>query len=306
MLRLIARRAATSIVPFLCVVIGVFALSRMTGNPASLYLPLTATPAMRRSFSASHGFNQPVWEQFFHYVEKVVHGNFGTSLWTGRPAMSMVMDAFPNTLILAGITMVIAVIVSVTLGSWAAYRPNSVLDKAVSTLAVIAASVPDFWFALMSILVFAVTLQWLPTSGMAGPVSFVLPVLALLINPVGVLSQVTRGEMVTALAAPYVKVARSKGAGEGRIVLRHVLRNALAPTVTVAGTMAVYLINGAVVVETVFGWPGIGNLTINAIEQRDFATIEAAVFVIALAIFILNVLIDVLYAAMDPRVRPTK
>jgi len=306
MLRLIGRRAATSIVPFLFVVIGVFALSRMTGNPASLYLPLTATPEMRATFSAAHGFDQPIWKQFLDYVQDVAHGDFGTSLWTGRPAMSMVLDTFPNTLILAVITIMIAVVLSVTLGSWAAYRPNSILDKAVSALSVIAASVPDFWFALMSILVFAVTLNWLPTSGMGGAATYVLPVLALLINPVGVLAQVTRGEMVTALSAPYVKVARSKGAGEGRIVARHVLRNALAPTVTVAGTMAVYLINGAVVVETVFGWPGIGNLTINALQQRDFATIQAAVFVIALAIFILNILIDVLYAAMDPRVRPAK
>jgi peptide/nickel transport system permease protein len=306
MLRLIGRRAATSIVPFLFVVIGVFALSRMTGNPASLYLPLTATPEMRANYSALHGFDQPIWRQFLDYVQDVARGDFGTSLWTGRPAMSMVLDAFPNTLMLATMAILIALVISVALGSWAAYRPNSVADKTVSTLSVVASSVPDFWFALMSILLFAVTLNWLPTSGMDGAATFVLPILTLLINPIGVLSQVTRGEMVTALSAPYVKVARSKGAREGRIVIRHVLRNALAPTVTVAGTMAVYLINGAVVVETVFGWPGVGNLTINALLQRDFATIQAAVFLIAIAIFVLNILIDVLYAAMDPRVRVAK
>jgi peptide/nickel transport system permease protein len=300
------RRTLTSLLPLLFVLVGVFVLARLTGNPTALYLPESATPQQRRMFAAEHGFNHPIWQQLLDYLKGVPHLDFGNSLLTGQTAASMALRAFPNTLQLAFATMLIAVTIAVVLGSWAAYRPNSVADRISSFLSMTAASVPDFWFAIMGVLVFAVVLGVLPTSGTsAGALSWVLPVATLTVRPIGVLTQVVRGAMVSALTAPYVRLARSKGANDARLVTHHALRNAAAPALTVAGDLAVGLINGAVVVETIFGWPGIGKLMIDSIVGRDFAVLQACVLLTAISIFALNVLIDLGYALLDARVRET-
>ncbi|CAL9280260.1 ABC transporter permease [Streptomyces sp. SudanB52_2052] len=303
MLTLLRRRAVSSVIPLLFVVLGVFFLARLTGDPANLYLPLSATPEMRAEFAARNGLDDPLITQFGDYLAQVAHLDFGESLRTAQPAGEAVLRAFPATLQLAGWTMLLALAGAVVIGSLAAYRPNSVTDRIATFLSSTAASVPDFWIAIMGVLVFAVTLGWLPTSGTSGAAAWVLPVATLLIRPFGVLVQVVRGAMVSALSAPYVKVARGKGASEVRVVFGHALRNAAAPALTVAGDLAVGLVNGAVVVETIFGWPGIGKLMIDSVLQRDFAVLQAAVLVTALAIFALNILVDLCHALLDPRVR---
>ncbi|WP_086558723.1 ABC transporter permease [Streptomyces africanus] len=303
MLTLLRRRAVSSVVPLLVVVLGVFFLARLTGDPANLYLPLSATPEMRAEFAARNGLDDPLISQFGDYLGQVAHLDFGESLRTAQPAAEAVLRAFPATLQLAGWTMLLAIVGAVVIGSLAAYRPNSATDRIASFLSSTAASVPDFWIAIMGVLVFAVTLGWLPTSGTSGAAAWVLPVVTLLIRPFGVLVQVVRGAMVSALSAPYVKVARAKGASELRVVFGHALRNAAAPALTVAGDLAVGLVNGAVVVETIFGWPGIGKLMIDSVLQRDFAVLQAAVLLTALAIFALNILVDLCHALLDPRVR---
>ncbi|MFI6376481.1 ABC transporter permease [Streptomyces sp. NPDC050546] len=303
MLTLLRRRAVSSVIPLLVVVLGVFFLARLTGDPANLYLPLSATPEMRAEFAARNGLDEPLITQFGDYLAQVAHLDFGESLRTAQPAGEAVLRAFPATLQLAGWTMLLAIVGAVVIGSLAAYRPNSATDRIASFLSSTAASVPDFWIAIMGVLVFAVTLGWLPTSGTSGAAAWVLPVATLFIRPFGVLVQVVRGAMVSALSAPYVKVARGKGASELRVVFGHALRNAAAPALTVAGDLAVGLVNGAVVVETIFGWPGIGKLMIDSVLQRDFAVLQAAVLVTALAIFALNILVDLCHALLDPRVR---
>ncbi|GGS94860.1 ABC transporter permease [Streptomyces violaceus] len=303
MLTLLRRRAVSSVIPLLVVVLGVFFLARLTGDPANLYLPLSATPEMRADFAARNGLDDPLISQFGDYLAQVAHLDFGESLRTAQPAGEAVLRAFPATLQLAGWTMLLAIVGAVVIGSLAAYRPNSATDRIASFLSSTAASVPDFWIAIMGVLVFAVTLGWLPTSGTSGAAAWVLPVATLLIRPFGVLVQVVRGAMVSALSAPYVKVARGKGASELRVVFGHALRNAAAPALTVAGDLAVGLVNGAVVVETIFGWPGIGKLMIDSVLQRDFAVLQAAVLLTALAIFALNILVDLCHALLDPRVR---
>ncbi|MFI9169343.1 ABC transporter permease [Streptomyces lincolnensis] len=303
MFTMLRRRAVSSVIPLLVVVLGVFFLARLTGDPANLYLPLSATPEMRAEFAARNGFDQPLVTQFGDYLAQVARLDFGESLRTAQPAAEAVLRAFPATLQLAGWTMLLALVGAVVIGSVAAYRPNSVTDRIASFLSSTAASVPDFWLAIMGVLVFAVTLGWLPTSGTNGGAAWILPVATLLVRPFGVLVQVVRGAMVSALSAPYVKVARGKGASEARVVFGHALRNAAAPVLTVAGDLAVGLVNGAVVVETIFGWPGIGKLMIDSVLQRDFAVLQAAVLVTALAIFALNILVDVCHALLDPRVR---
>lgn len=299
----VGRRVLSSALPLLVVFLGVFFLARLTGDPTNLYLPLAATPQMRADFAARHGFDQPVLVQFGDYLGQVVRLDLGESLRTAQPATVAVLRAFPATLQLAGVAMLLSVVGAVVVGSLAAYRPNSLADRSASFLSSAAASTPDFWFAIMGVLVFAVALGWLPTSGTASAAAWVLPVVTLLIRPFGVLVQVVRGAMVSALSAPYVKVARSKGATEGRVIFGHALRNAGAPALTVAGDLTVGMVNGAVVVETIFGWPGIGKLMIDSILQRDFAVLQAAVLLTAVTIFALNILIDVGYALLDARVR---
>ncbi|AFR49539.1 ABC transporter permease [Gordonia sp. KTR9] len=303
MLTFLRRRMFTSLIPLIIVLFGVFFMARLTGDPTNLYLPVSATPDQRAEFAAANGLDKPIWQQMTDYLTGVLHLDFGESLKTGQEAAGMALRAFPATLQLAFVTLILSILGSIVIGCWAAYRPNSLADRFSSLLSMTAASVPDFWFAITGIWIFAVVFGWLPTSGTGGMLAWVLPIATLMIRPLGVLTQVVRGAMVSALSAPYVKVARSKGAGDLRIVTHHALRNAAAPALTVAGDLAVGLINGAVIVEAIFGWPGIGKLMIDSILQRDFAVLQAAVLLTAISIFILNIVIDAGLALLDPRVR---
>jgi len=304
MLTYLRKRILSSALPLVVVIVGVFALARLTGNPATLYLPLNATEQMRADFTARMGLDQPLLVQMADYFGGVLKLDFGESLRTGESAAAMALRAFPATLQLAATTMVLAIILAVIVGCWAALKPNGVADRISSFVSMAAASIPDFWLAIVGIWIFAITLGWLPTSGVSGSEAWVLPIATLLLRPFGVLVQIVRGAMVSALSEPYIKLARSKGAGDVRIVTHHALRNAAAPALTVAGDLTVGLVNGAVVVETIFGWPGIGKLMIDSILQRDFAVLQAAVLLTAVAIFVLNILIDLGYALLDARVRP--
>jgi peptide/nickel transport system permease protein len=304
MLIYLRKRIVSSALPLVVVIVGVFALARMTGNPASLYLPLNATQQMRDDVTARNGLDQPLLVQMADYFGGVLRLDFGQSLRTGQDAAAMALRAFPATLQLAATTMVLAVLLALVVGCWAALKPNGIADRISSFVSMAAASIPDFWLAIVGIWVFAITLGWLPTSGVSGASAWVLPIATLLLRPFGVLVQIVRGSMVSALSEPYIKLARSRGAGELRVVTHHALRNAAAPALTVAGDLTVGLVNGAVVVETIFGWPGIGKLMIDSILQRDFAVLQAAVLLTAVAIFALNILIDMGYALLDARVRP--
>lgn len=299
----ILRRSFLTAISLVILLILVFFLSRLTGDPAYLFLPVNASAEARAAFSQAQGFDQPLIVQFGHYLADFVTGDFGTSLRQQRPAMDIALEAFPVTLKLAFVTLTISLALALVLGSLAAYRPRGVADRLVSLSSLIAASAPDFWVAITLVIVFSVGLGWLPTSGMGGISYWILPVIVLALRPLGLLVQVVRGSMIAALTAPYVKTARAKGASERRVIFVHALRNSMLPVITIAGDLAASLINGAVIVETIFGWPGIGGVMINAILQRDFAVIQAAILVTAIAILILNIVIDILYGLLDPRVR---
>ncbi len=301
--RFVLRQGTQSLFALLCLLILVFFLARLTGDPTNLYLPMDATLEQRAAFSEKHGFNDPLVVQFGRYLTGILRLDFGDSLFQGRPAIDAVMGAFPVTLKLAGITMVLSLSLAVILGSLAAWRPGSVFDRIASIMTIASASAPDFWIAIVSILLFSVTFGLLPTSGMGSPAHWIMPVAVLMVRPLGLLTQVVRAAMIGALASSYVKTARAKGAGKSRIIFVHGLRNAMLTVITVAGDQAATLINGAVVVETVFGWPGIGNLMIQSIQQRDFAVLQACILVTAFAIFVMNLLIDLAYARLDPRIR---
>jgi peptide/nickel transport system permease protein len=215
----------------------------------------------------------------------------------------VVLEAFVWTLQLALITMALVMGSAIVVGSLAAFRPGGMLDRFASTASLIAAAAPDFWIAIVAIVLFSVGLGWLPTSGTGTPWHWILPIAVLFIRPFGLLVQVVRGAMLSALTSPYVKTARAKGVKNGSIIFVHTLRNAMLPVVTVMGDQAAALLNGAVVVETIFGFPGVGKLMIDAILQRDFNVILASIMVTAIAIFIMNLLIDLAYAILDPRIR---
>jgi peptide/nickel transport system permease protein len=194
-------------------------------------------------------------------------------------------------------------VIAFVLGSLSALHPLSIIDRTTTFVSLVGVTVADFWLALVLILIFAVYLDWFPTSGTGGLQYLVLPMITLAWRPLGRMTQVVRSSVLDQLSAPYITTARAKGLRQRSVLYRHVARNAIIPVLTLAGIEFIALANGAVIVETVFGWPGIGKLTIDAMERRDFAVIQAAVFVIALLVVFLNLFIDFLYAAIDPRIR---
>jgi peptide/nickel transport system permease protein len=303
MTRFVLQRARHGVLSIVGIVVLVFVLSRLTGSPARLYLPEDATADMVAQFNAQNGFDRPVVVQLLSFLKGTAQLDFGHSLLYGEPALNVVLARYPATLLLAFFSMLIATTLGVVFGSLAAAQKDSFADKVSRVTSLGALSVPDFWVGIMGIAVFAVYLGILPTSGAAGPQYWILPVLTLILRPVGILAQVVRTSMVDALAADYVRVAKSKGVSERAIVFKHALRNAAIPIVTVAGVLMAGVVNGALVVETVFGWPGIGNLMVTAIHGRDFAVIQAVVLVTGTAIIILNFGIDLAYSWLDPQIR---
>ena len=301
----IGRRSLHSVFSLIGLIILVFFLARLTGDPTNLFLPIDASVEAREAFAERHGFNDPLIEQFGRFLEGLTQGDFGESIRQRRPALEVVLEAFPTTLMLAFLSMSVVITAALVIGALAAYRPGGVFDRLSSMLSLSGASAPDFWVAIMAILLFAVALGWLPTSGTGTPWHWVLPVAVLIIRPFGLLVQVVRGAMISALSSAYVKTARAKGVRERVVIFVHALRNAMLPVITVAGDQAIAIVNGAVVVETMFGLPGIGKLMIDSVLQRDFAVVQAAVLVTAIAIFLMNILIDIAYAMLDPRIRHT-
>ena len=301
--RYVARRIIQSFFVIAFVVVLVFVLARLTGDPTDLYLHEFATEESRQSYREAHGLDKPVSIQLMNYLGDLARFDCGVSLWQHRPALTVVLERLPLTLKLATATIIVAMTVAFILGSISALRPLSTVDRATTFISLIGVTVPDFWLALILIMVFAVRLDWFPTSGTGGLEYLVLPLITLAWRPLGRMAQVVRTSVMEQLSAPYVTTARAKGLAQWLVIFRHVARNAFIPVLTVAGAEFVGLANGAVIVETVFGWPGIGKLTIDAMERRDFAIIQAAVLVVAVIVVVLNLVIDFCYAAIDPRIR---
>ncbi|HKG26847.1 MAG TPA: ABC transporter permease [Thermomicrobiales bacterium] len=303
MTQYLVRRFAQSAFVFVGLITLIFFLARITGDPTDLYLPLTATADQREEFSHAHGFDRPLLDQYRDFVVDTARLDFGTSLWLSSPALDPVLDRLPMTLLLSALTMTVSFSLALVLGSLSAIRPLSLIDRLTSFVSLLGVSIADFWLALVLIIVFAVKLGVLPTSGTGDWTHLVLPIATLSLPLIGRLCQVTRTAVGEQISAVYVTTARAKGLRPRQVLSGHVLRNALLPILTVAGIQFAGLINGAVIVETVFGWPGIGKLTVDAITRRDFPIIQATVFVVALMTFALNLTIDLCYAVIDPRIR---
>ena len=303
MVRYVLRRLVQSIFVLVGLTIVVFFVTRQIGDVARLMLPIDATEQQVAEMRQSLGLDAPLHVQFGRYVLDLLHGDFGTSIWQNVPAIQLVADRFPATALLAFSTLAFAIVVAVPVGILAALRPGGIFDRFATVISIFGLSVPTFWLALLLIAVFSVELGWFRTSGYGGFQYLVLPVLAIAAQTIGRLAQVVRTSMLDVLTAQYLVTARSKGLYEHVILIRHALRNAMLPIVTIIGDEIIGLLNGSVVIEVIFGWPGIGKLTIDAIERRDFAVIQASVIFVALVVIVVNLLVDLIYAWLDPRIR---
>ncbi len=299
----IIKRLFQWVLTFLGVSVLVFVLGRVTGDPVALLAPDNATAEQKEQIRESLGLNDPVAVQYWNFITKAVQGDFGTSYVSRQSVTKLVKDTLPATLQLAVASFLIAVVVSIPIGILVALKRNTVWDLLGNVLALVGQAMPNFWLALMLMLVFSVKLKLLPISGREGPANMVLPVLTLALAALGYFVRMVRSSMLEVLGQEYIRTARGKGVRELMVVGKHALKNALIPVITVMGIHFGNLLSGAFVIETVFAWPGLGRLGVTALFARDFAVIQGVVLV-STAIFVLvNLVVDILYTLLDPRIR---
>jgi peptide/nickel transport system permease protein len=282
----------------------VFSLARLSGNPLDVMLPETATQDDFDRVSRLWGLDRPIWEQYAIFLGNAVRGDFGESFkWKGETAMGLVMDRFPATLQLAGLALIVSVGLAVPIGVLSAVKKGSTLDGAGKLIALLGQSLPSFWLAIVLVWIFSVNFGWFPTSGRGGLDHMILPAIALGWFSVAAFMRLIRSSMLDTLDAEYIKLARLKGLSETTVIWKHALKNAAIAPLTFFGVVVVGLLTGSVTIEAVFAWPGIGLLALEATNARDYQVIQA-VALLASALFIgMNLLVDILYAYIDPRVR---
>ena len=304
MLIYIGSRILQSVVVILGVLLLVFFIVHLTGDPLRIMLPPEASQEDVERLRVQMGLDKPLPEQFVRFLGGALHGDFGESLrYRGQPALRQVTQRFPATLELAWATLLWSLPAAMLLGTIAAVRRNSILDNLATVSALLGQSLPSFWLGLMLILTFAVQFGWLPSSGYGEPRHVILPAFTLGAFFMARNTRLIRSGMIEVLEQDYIRTARAKGLGEKIVVARHAIKNMAIPVVTIIGLDIGQLLGGAVVTETVFAWPGIGRLAIDSILNRDFPVLEADVFFIALAFVGINLMIDVCYTWLDPRVR---
>lgn len=303
MWRFIAKRLGFGVIVILCVETAVFLITHALGNPARLMLPFTATQAQVERFSHQMGFDKPLIVQYWSLLKGAVHGDFGISYWQQLPATQLVLSRLPYTMELVALAIILAVVIAVPLGILAAVRRDSPWDRIAVSLSLLGVSMPAFWLGELLVLLFAVRLHLLPTSGYGGPSHYVLPVVTLAALPAGRLTQIVRSAMLDQLNQQYMLVGRALGLSTLSRIFQHALKNASIPIITMTGWELGRLIAGfTVLVEFVFNWPGVGLLAFQAIQNHDIPLIEADVTIVAALIIALNFLLDVVYALLDPRI----
>ncbi|MDE3151596.1 MAG: ABC transporter permease [Gemmatimonadota bacterium] len=303
MLRFIARRLLLAIPTLFGVLVVAFLLLYVApGDPVTAMVGERADPATVARLRAELHLDDPLPVRFARYVDQIAHGQLGRSYITDRPISADIAERFPKTLELALAAMLLATTLGITLGVLSARRPGGWIDRAALGVAYLGISFPVYWVGLLLILVFAVGLRWLPPSGSGGLRYLVLPALALGMRSIAFQARVTRSSMLDALGADYTRTARAKGAGEWAVTLRHALRNALIPVVTVVGLDFGSYLTGSILTETVFSWPGIGRYVVNAISRRDLPAIQGSVLFLSAVFVLVNLLADLAYAKADPRV----
>jgi peptide/nickel transport system permease protein len=280
-----------------------FLLHLVPGDPVDAMLGETAQVADRARLRHALGLDRPLLAQYAGYLDRLAHADLGRSFHSGRPVRRLITRCYPATLELAGAALAVALALALSLGVLAAARPGSVVDGGCRGVALLGAALPNFWLGPLLLLLFAIELPWAPVAGRGGLSHLVLPALTLGTGMAAGLIRLLRATLLDRLGDDYIRTARAKGASEPRVFLKHALRNAALPVLTVLGLQAGGLLAGAVITETIFAWPGIGRLTLTAIEARDYPVVQGCILVIALSYVAINLGTDLLYACVDPRIR---
>jgi peptide/nickel transport system permease protein len=299
----LTRRLAQTALVLLGVSMLSFGTLFLTGDPTMLMAGESWNQQQVETFRHQMGFDRPWIVQYLDFLTRALHGDFGVSLRQQQPTLALIADRLPATLQLAGASMAIAICVGVPVGVAAATRRNSIWDNLLMLGGLLGQSIPVFWLGLLMIMVFAVGLGWFPVAGTGGPQYLVLPALTLGLFSTAYIARMTRSSMLEVLGRDYVRTARAKGLAGKRVIVGHALRNALIPLVTVIGLQFGALLGGAVITETIFAWPGVGRLTIQAIQSKDLPLVQACVLFLAMIFVLANLVVDLLYAYLDPRIR---
>ena len=303
MTKFIIRRLFQGFLTFLGVSTIVFVMGRVTGDPIRLMVPETATEEMRENVRKQLGLDKPIHIQYIDFLKNLAMGDLGTSYLQREKVSKLVLGRLPATLHLGFASMAIAILISLPLGIFVAINRNRFWDLIGSSIALIGQATPNFWLGLVLILIFAVGLRWLPISGRGTPKHIILPALTLSLASLGYFTRMVRSSMLEVMGQDYMRTARSKGLPYRRVIWKHGLRNALIPVITLMGIAFGSVLSGAFIVETIFAWPGIGRLGVNALFERDFPVIQGVVLVSSTVFVLTNLIVDILYSILDPRIR---
>jgi len=303
MQRYFLSKLGQSILLLFGVLLLVFFMVRVTGDPASLMISREASPEAVEAFREKMGFNDPILTQLGRFLSGAVVGDFGNSLHFKSPAMQMVMERVPATVQLAGTALLMAAVVGIPLGLIGGFTPGSAMDNLGRGLALLGQSIPNFWLALILILIFAVRLEWFPSFGRDEWKSVVMPAFVLGLPTMGQIVRLTRSTVLEIRGEDFIRTAHSKGLEPRTIYVKHVLRNVAIPLVSVIGVQFGYMLGGSIYIETIFSWPGMGQLVEQSVGWRDFPLVQAVAFFVSLVVLLLNLLTDVAYAVIDPRIR---
>lgn len=306
MLRFLTTRLARAVVTIVMVVTFAFVVLRLSGDPALLIMSVDAPPEAIAAFRRAWGLDEPLWLQYAKYFSAILHGDLGRSMRDGRDAITLVAERIPATLALTLPALAIKLSIGIPAGVYAALHRNSLTDRVVMGLAVLGFTVPSFVLGLLLVLVFAVQLGWLPSGGQDSWRHAILPIITLGAGGAAVLARFTRSAMLEVLGQPYIRTASAKGVPWRAVIRDHALPNAAIPTVTIVGFMVGSLIAGAVVVESVFSWPGVGRLLVVAVANRDLAVVQCILLLVAGTMVASNLVVDLLYGALDPRLRQAR
>jgi peptide/nickel transport system permease protein len=299
----IVKRLLLSIVVLFGITLIVFFILRLTGDPTHLLLPLEASKEDIALFRHEMGFDRPLYVQYLKFLGGVLQGDLGKSLRHGQPAITLVYERLPATIELAVAALAIALIVAIPVGILSAVKPNTLTDHIGMLIALLGQSMPIYWSGLMLILLLTVKLNLLPAFGRSGLASLIMPAVSLGFFSMARIARVTRSSMMSVLGKDYIRTAKSKGLTDGRVIIRHAFKNAAIPIITLVGMELGTLLGGAVITETIFAWPGVGQLAIQAIYNRDFPVVQAAVLNLSVIFVLINLIVDILYTYLDPRVR---
>ena len=301
----ILRRLILTIPVLIGVSLLVFAMVRLVpGCPAVAIAGVHATPEFIEQVRRDLGLDRPLHTQYFIFMGNLLRGDLGVSTRTGRPAATEIWDKFPNTVELAMASMLVASVIGIIAGVISATRQYSIFDSGSMLVALFGVSVPVFWLGLMLMLLFAVTLDWLPAGGRGGTIEYlILPAITLGTASAAIIARMTRSSMLEVLRQDFITTARAKGLRERIVTYKHALKNALIPVVTIIGLQSGILLGGAVLTETVFAWPGVGRLMVDSIMARDFPVVQGAVLLFAVCFVFINLFVDILYSFLDPRIR---